>query len=86
MAISETTERKSGAAVLVQRMVRHPVYVICVILVVMPMIGSIMERGQVWLGLALLAMQTPWAMCRAYDIMPNADVSDPRHATPDSRI
>jgi len=63
----------SEPPVRVQRVVRHPAYVLTVILVVMPMIGAIMERGQVWLGIALIAMQAPWAMQRAYEIWKGKD-------------
>ena len=68
MENTETIERKSGAAVLVQRVVRHPAYVLTVIFVVMPMNGAIMARGQVWLGLVLMAMQLPWAIQRVCEL------------------
>lgn len=50
------------------RLVRHPAYVLTVIFVVMPIIGSFMERGQVLLGLVLMAMQLPWAIQRVCEL------------------
>ena len=59
---------ESANAGSLERMVRHPAYVLTVIFVVMPMSGAIMERGQVWLGLVLMAMQLPWAIQRVCEL------------------
>ena len=59
---------ESATAGCVQRVVRHPAYVLTVIFVVMPINGAIMERGQVWLGLVLVAMQLPWAIQRVCEL------------------
>lgn len=51
-----------------QRLVRHPAYVLTVIFVAMPINGAIMESGQVWLGLVLITMHLPWAIQRAREL------------------
>lgn len=65
LSARKTASTKAGY---MQRMVTHPAYVLAVILVVMPMVGAIIERGEVWLGVMLITMQAPWAICRAYEI------------------
>jgi hypothetical protein len=45
----------------VQRLVRHPLYVLAVILVIQPLNGVIMH-DRPWVGLGLIAMQVIWAI------------------------
>ena len=46
-------------------MTRHPAYVLFMVLLVQPLNGVIIQRGQILLGLTLIACQLPWALSLA---------------------
>ena len=50
----------------VQDLVLHPAYILAVFLVIQPINGVLIGRGQLVLGLALIAMQVPWAIRIAF--------------------
>ena len=50
----------------VQDLVVHPAYILAVFLVIQPINGVLIGRGQLVPGLALIAMQVPWAIRIAF--------------------
>ena len=62
----------SGMNCKLERLVVHPAYVLSIILAIQPINGVIVARGPVWLGIALIAMQVPWAIRVAF-AMHNAE-------------
>jgi hypothetical protein len=50
----------------VEDLVVHPAYILAVLLVIQPINGVLIGRGQVVLGIALIAMQVPWAIRIAF--------------------
>lgn len=47
---------------LLLRIVHHPAYILLVVLVIQPINGSLIERGDYVVGIALIAMQVLWAI------------------------
>ena len=54
-------------------LVRNPIYVLCVILVILPINGAMIATGSPVLGTVLLIMQVPWALGLAKDVIKNKD-------------
>ena len=46
----------------IDKFMYHPIYVIFVVLVIVPLDLYFMFTGQILIGLILLLMQTPWAV------------------------
>lgn len=62
----EDKEQRRGFLVVLDSVVVHPAYILAVLLVVQPINGALLQRGQVALGLALIAMHIPWAVRIAF--------------------
>ena len=56
----------SGMIRTMQDLVVHPAYILAVLLVVQPINGVLIERGQLVLGLAMIATQVPLAIRIAF--------------------
>jgi len=50
----------------VQDLVMHPAYILVVLLVIQPINGALIGRGEVAIGLVFIAMQVPWAIRIAF--------------------
>jgi uncharacterized membrane protein len=55
-------ENKNGLWVFMNSVLFHPVYIILMLLVFLPMIGAIIERGKIVSGVVLLSTQVWWVI------------------------